>query len=302
MWPYVTSDAALTDVLRLSRAMSYKNALAGLPLGGGKSVIIGDPRVHKTPQLLAAFAGCVERLAGGYWTAEDVGIGVADVEILAAHTRYVFGRAEGTGDPSAFTAAGCFQGMRACLAHVYGDDAFAGRTVAVQGAGNVGRELCRMLSDAGARLVVADANAAAAEWVRVELGATVVDPGDVHRVPCDIYAPCALGGTLNQHTIPQLQARIVCGVANNQLARAEHGEQLRTRGIVFAPDYVVNAGGMHNASGDILGPYERADVMRRIEAVRAVTAEILERASSERRPTNEIADELARERMQRRTV
>jgi leucine dehydrogenase len=295
LFPYPDEAAALTDVLRLSKAMTYKNAIAGLPLGGGKSVILASPG-QTTPALLAAFARCVTALGGHYWTAEDVNIGPADAELLADHCPYVFGlthRGAGSGDPSPFTAGGCFEGMRAALEEVFGSDSFSGRRVALQGVGNVGYELARLIARAGGTLLVADPDAGRTERVAREFGAQVLAPQEIDAAPCDIFAPCALGGTLDERSVLRLRARIVCGVANNQLANPAIGAALRERGIVYAPDYVVNAGGMHNASADIFGRYDVEDVWRRIRTIRDITGRILRQAAHERRPTSEVADALA---------
>ena len=297
LYPYPDSAAALTDVLRLSAAMTWKNALAGLPLGGGKSVILCDP-ARKTPALLAAFARQVDALGGRYWTAEDINIGPVDVEVLAQHCRFVFGRTHGgaaSGDPSAFTAGGCLEGMRAALEHVFGSDSLRGRHVALQGVGNVGIELARLVAEGGGRLTVADINPANAQRARERYGAAIVSPEAIDAVPCDGVAPCAMGATLNAGSVARLSARIVCGVANNQLATPPDGAALRERGIVYAPDYVVNAGGMHNASADIFGRYDVADVWRRIRGIRATTLRILRQAEEEKRPTSEVAESMARE-------
>ena len=275
LYPYPDSAAALTDVLRLSAAMTWKNALAGLPLGGGKSVILCDP-ARKTPALLAAFARQVDALGGRYWTAEDINIGPVDVEVLAQHCRFVFG-------------------MRAALEHVFGSDSLRGRHVALQGVGNVGIELARLVAEGGGRLTVADINPANAQRARERYGAAIVSPEAIDAVPCDVFAPCAMGATLNAGSVARLSARIVCGVANNQLATPPDGAALRERGIVYAPDYVVNAGGMHNASADIFGRYDVADVWRRIRGIRATTLRILRQAEEEKRPTSEVAESMARE-------
>lgn len=300
MWPYADSALALADVLRLSAAMSYKNALAGLPLGGGKSVIIGDPRRAATPALLAAFGRCVEELNGRYWTAEDVGIGIEEVEELAKSTQYVFGRRGGrmrTGDPSPFTALGCFHGIHAAVAHKLGRTDLAGIRVAVQGLGSVGYELCKLLHAAGARLVVTDVSSSAMARVAHDFSAMTVDPEVIFDQDVDIFSPCALGGVLNDGTIARLRAKVVAGAANNQLMSPRHGTALAHRGILYAPDYVVNAGGMHNASGDILGRYQVTDVTRRISGIYALCMDIFERAAREQRCPEEVADEMARERL-----
>jgi leucine dehydrogenase len=296
MWPYASVDEAVTDVLRLSQAMSYKNALADLPLGGGKSVIIGDPNKDKDEKLLTSFAGFVQRLGGQYYTAEDVGIGINDVEVLAKASDYVFGLAT-TGDPSPFTARGCFEGIRAAVEHRLGCYSLKGLKVAVQGIGNVGRYVCQNLREAGAELIVADVKAEAAAYAVENFGAKAVTPDRIYAQDVDILSPCAMGGILNDETIPQLKASIVAGVANNQLAEARHGRVLHSRGILYAPDYVINAGGMLNASGDIFGQYDVKEVMERVTGLYDATLRIFEVAKQEDRPTNEVADDLARQKI-----
>jgi leucine dehydrogenase len=295
LYAYPQEESALTDVLRLSKGMTYKNALAGLPFGGGKSVVIADPRA-KTPELLRAYAEAVNRLQGDYWTGEDVNIGTADVEIIAQHTRYVMGRASGdvhSGDPSPFTAAGCFAGMKAALNHVFGTDGFAGRRMAIQGVGNVGFALAKLVAEAGGSVVAADVRADQAERVRRVPGVAVVSPDAIYDEPCDVFAPCGMGGVLNEQIVGRLRARIICGAANNQLATPEIGRTLLERGIVYAPDYVVNAGGMLNASGDFFGRYDPDEVWRRVHAIRDTTAKVLETAGRERRPPQDVADAMA---------
>jgi len=296
MWPYGSVDEAVTDVLRLSQAMSYKNALADLPLGGGKSVIIGDPNRDKNERLLTSFARFVQGLGGQYYTAEDVGIAISDVEVLAKASDYVFGLAA-TGDPSPFTARGCFEGIRAAVKHRLGRDSLEGLKVAVQGVGNVGRYVCKNLHEAGAGLIVADLNAQAAAYAVENFGATAVSPEEIYGQEVDIFSPCAMGGVLNDDTIPQLKAGIVAGVANNQLAEAHHGRVLHNRGILYAPDYVINAGGMLNASGDIFGQYDVNQVTERVTGLFETTLRIFEMAKHEDRPTNEVADDLARQKI-----
>ncbi len=299
MWPYGSSEEALTDVLRLAQAMSYKNALAGLALGGGKSVIIADARCAKTPALLHAFARAVEELGGRYYTAEDIGIGMADVETLGEVTRYVFGhsREGGSGDPSPFTARGGFEGIRAAVRHRLGRDDLEGLGVALQGVGNVGYALAALLSSAGARLIVADTERANRERAQKEFGAKAVEASVIHSQDADVFAPCAMGAVLNDATIPEIKAPIVAGVANNQLAEERHGRALRDRGILYAPDYVVNAGGMLSGARDILQDYGVDEVNRRIDGIYDTVLEIFRRSEKEGLAPNEVADALAREKL-----
>ena len=299
MWPYGSDSDAIRDVLRLSRGMSYKNAMAGLAYGGGKAVIMGDPRHGKSPALFRAFGGAVEQLGGRYITAEDVGTSVEDMECVAQVTDHVGGIPKPGGyrggDPSPRTAFGVYQGMRAAVRVALGRDSFAGLTVAVQGVGHVGYHLCRYLSESGARLVVADLNPDSMGRAVSEFGARAVPPDDILATPADILAPCALGGVLNAKTIPALQVQVVAGAANNQLATDADGERLHRRGIVYAPDYVVNAGGIIGVVAERESDVDAADVMARIARIYDRTSEILELAHTSGRPANEVADELARE-------
>jgi len=296
MWPYASVNDAVTDVLRLSQAMSYKNALAGLPLGGGKSVIIGDPKKEKNEKLLISFARFVQRLGGQYYTAEDIGIGISDVEVLARKSDYVFGLTT-TGDPSPFTARGCFEGIRAAVKHKLGRDSLDGLKVAVQGVGNVGLFVCKNLHEAGAELIIADVNPEAVAYAVENFGAKVVAPDEIYSQDVDIFSPCAIGGVLNEDTIPQLKTSIVAGVANNQLAESHHDQLLHHRGILYAPDYVINAGGMLNASGDIFGQYNVNQVMERVTGLYDATLRIFEMAQQEGRLASEVADDLARQKI-----
>jgi leucine dehydrogenase len=300
LWPYTDDSAALADVLRLSRAMTYKNALAGLPLGGGKAVIIGDARL-KSPTLLRAFGRCVEDLCGHYWTAEDIGIGPADVEVIAETTQFVFGRSgrERSGNPAPFTALGCFHGLRAAVRHRLGRQSLEGVKVGVQGVGSVGYELCKLLHSAGASLIVADLDERATARAAAEFDARVVDSDAIIEGDMDVFAPCAMGETVNDATIPRLRAVVVAGSANNQLARPENAHDLQRRSILYAPDYVINAGGMHNASCDILGRYDTERVRRNILAIGDLCAEIFRQAERECRSPADVADDMARARLGR---
>ena len=253
---YQDEDAALRDVLRLSKAMSFKAAGAGLDLGGGKAVIVGDPSALKSERLLRAYGRMVESLGGRYITAEDVGTTTADMEMISRETRWVTGVPEslgGSGDPSPATARGVLAAMRAVAQRLWGTDDLSGRTVAVQGVGKVGSALVERLTKAGARTVVSDVNAAALDRVHREYGADVVGLDEIFDTPCDIFAPCALGGALNRDTIPRLRCAAVVGSANNQLAEDEDGDRLAAREILYAPDFIVNAGGIINISEEIVG-------------------------------------------------
>jgi leucine dehydrogenase len=301
MWAYPDSAAALTDVLRLSRGMTYKSALAGLPFGGGKTVILGDPARAKTPELLHALGRAVDQLGGRYTIAEDVGIGVDDVEEIARATRYVAGVPErGSGDPSPATAYGVFVGIRAAVKHRLGPDRLAGDamrglSVAIQGAGQVGYDLARHLVGAGAEVRIADVDRTRVERARDELGARPLEPEQAMAAEVDVLAPCALGGVLDDTTIPQIRAPIVAGAANNQLVAAHHGRMLRERGILYAPDYVINAGGIINISYE--GPdYDRGRAFSHVALIHDTLLSIFQRADRAGIPTSEAADRLAEER------
>jgi len=300
MWPYASEADAVRDVLRLSRGMSFKNAMAGLPLGGGKSVILGDPHRDKTPELLRAFGRAVDRLDGRYVAAEDVGIGVEDVALMAQETRHVAGRAGGdaaSGDPSPFTAYGVFVGIRAAVAHRLGRPSLEGVRVAVQGLGNVGSTLCRFLHGAGARLVVADLDPIAVEAAVAQFGAQVATPEKILEQEADVVSPCALGAVFDDASIPKLTASVVAGAANNQLAEARHGAALRDRGVLYAPDYVINAGGIINVSGELAGCYDRGRSLARIECIEDRLGEIFHEAEERGASTNEVADGMALRRL-----
>ena len=300
MWRYENERAALDDALRLARGMTSKAAVAGLPLGGGKAVILGDPRRDKSEALFRAFGRMVERLAGRYVTAEDVGTSVEDIATVARETRHVAGLADGSGDPSPVTAAGTFHGIRAAARHRFASDDVAGLRVAVQGVGHVGYHLCRLLHGAGADLVVSDVSATMVARAAVEFGAATVAPDAIYDPDVDLFAPCALGGAINRDTVPRLKAAIVAGAANNQLAEPMDGRALHRRGILYAPDYVINAGGLINVSWDVLHrgePYDRAEVLDQVARIDPVLTAIFARAAAEGRPANEVADALARGRL-----
>lgn len=298
MWPYLNEEEALRDALRLSRGMTYKSALANLPLGGGKAVIIGDPRRDKTREKLLALGKFIERLAGAYITAEDSGTTVADMEVIGERTRFASGVAKGDehgGDPSPSTAYGTFVGLRAAVRHRLNTDDLRGLRVAIQGVGNVGFHLGRYLRDAGAELHITDIHAGHVERAVSELGATPVDPGIIHALDVDVFSPCAMGGVINDDTIAEITAPIIAGAANNQLATSAHGLQLRERNILYAPDYVLNAGGIIDIAYQHSGG-DKAAMRRHIEGIAATLEEIFGRARAENRSTHQVADELAEER------
>ncbi len=295
-WDYASDAEALTDALRLSRGMTYKNALAGIPFGGGKSVIIGDNRTREREGIFRAHGRFVETFAGRYITAEDVGTSPADMELCRAETRHAAGLAGRSGDPSPFTAHGVFRAMQAAAKFRWGADSLSGRTVALQGLGNVGLNLARELRDAGARLVVADVDAGRARRAADELGARPVAPDEIYGVAADVFAPCALGGGLNDETLPRLKAEIVCGAANNQLLEARHGDALDARGLLYAPDYAANAGGVINGCRELLG-WTPEHSYERVHALYDTLLHIFALARDAGMPTHAAADRLAEERL-----
>jgi glutamate dehydrogenase/leucine dehydrogenase len=299
--PFASDDEALADVLRLARAMTYKAAAAGLDLGGGKAVIIGDPRTVKTEALLRTYGRFIEDLGGRYITAEDVGTTQADMDLIRRETRHAGGASEslgGSGDPSVLTAYGIFLGMRAAAREAWGDPSLAGKRVAVQGTGKVGGGLVGHLIEAGASVIVADVDASAAERVVAQHGVEAVDPGAIHAVECDVLAPCALGGAMNDRTIPDLRCGVVCGAANNQLERPEHATMLAARGILYAPDYVVNAGGITNISEEFQpGGYDPERARRSVERIEGNLTRVFDAARERRITPAEAADRLAEERL-----
>lgn len=296
MYPYANEALALADVLRLSRGMSYKNSVAGLPLGGGKSVIIADPAGSDKANLLRAFSRYVQQLNGKYWTAIDVGVGPEDADILAENCDFIFARAsqyEAGFNPSLFTALGGFTGIRSVAKHVWGRDDIKGLRVAVQGVGQTGADICRQLHEAGATLVVADTNEDAARSMVKRFDAMAVHPDEIHAQDVDILAPCAMGATINDTTLPEIKARAICGVANNQLAEARHGEALQKKGIAYVPDYVVNAGGMMGASTVIFSTPSREASHESILGLYDTIRSILEEADRSKLPSSQVADQMA---------
>ncbi len=304
MWPYASSDEALTDALRLSRAMSYKNAVADIAHGGGKAVIIGDSRTEKTPELFEAFGRAVDAVGGRYWTAEDVGIAPEDLAAARRTTRYVAGlegHSAASGDPSPVTAEGVFRGLKLAAERAYGRG-LDGMTVAIQGVGHVGAYLADKLHAAGARLVVTDVNEAALRAVAGRTGAQVVAPESILDAAADAFAPCALGGAVTPASLERLRGKVIAGGANNQLATPEVGRALFERGLTYAPDYVINGGGIINVAGEIraLEAGEAFDplwVEGKLSRLMQTLAEVLDRSRDERRPTEEIAGEIARARI-----
>ncbi len=278
IYPYASEDAALKDVLRLARGMTYKNAAADLPLGGGKAVAIGDPAKAKTPAFLTAFGEAVEALDGAYWTAEDMGVTAADMAIVRQATSRVAGLADGayaSGDPSPVTARGVFNALKIAARRRLGAERLDGLTVALQGLGHVGAHLAAMLYGEGARLIVTDVDGERLDRAKRGLGAEVVGLDEIYDAAADIFAPCAIGAILNDDTIPRLKAKVVAGAANNQLAEPRHGEALRTRGVLYAPDYVANGGGIINVAAEIAriedrGPWVEAKLAALEKTLRGI--------------------------------
>ncbi len=301
LWTYRDGAAAIEDVLRLSRAMSYKNAMADLPLGGGKAVVLrpaGDD--WDRAALFAAYGRAIDGLGGRYFTAEDVGVTPQDMAVVATQTRYVAGLTTGaaaSGDPSPVTARGVFKGIRAGVKRALGQDDLKGVRIAVQGVGHVGGSLCDLLAEDGAELVVCDVNAKAVAAVCARTGARSVAAEEIYDQPMDVFAPCALGGAINPDTLDRLSCKVVAGAANNQLATPEMGEALRVRGVLFAPDYVVNAGGIINVAAEISGRYEPSWVEAKLQGLVTTLNQIFDVAEQEDRATNVIADDLARARL-----
>ena len=299
-WSYGNSEAALRDVLRLSRGMSYKNAMAGLNLGGGKGVVMKPDGDYDRAALFAAFGRCIDQVGGAYYTAEDVGMTPADMRTIKTQTKYVAGLDEGeaaSGDPSPVTADGVFRCIE-LAAHKRGIG-LEGARVAVQGLGHVGFDVCRHLHKAGARLIVSDINEQAVRRAVDELGACAVAPQDIIGQDAEIFSPCALGAILNDQTIDSLKASIIAGAANNQLATPDIGQTLHERGVLYCPDYVVNAGGIINVAGEIEGTYSPEWVEEKLRGVVKTLDEIIETSHSTNRPTADIADEMARARIGR---
>lgn len=304
MWPYRDEQAAIDDALRLARAMSFKNAVADLDLGGGKSVIIGDSRTAKTGGLFEAFGRAVEMLGGRYWAAEDVGVSPADLAHARKSTRFIAGlegHPAAAGDPSPVTAEGVRRGIELCVRRVMGRD-LDGVVVALQGVGHVGAYLADKLAAAGAQLVITDVDEAAARAVAARTGARVVSPDAIFDAPADVFAPCALGGAINADTLPRLRARIIAGGANNQLADPAIGAALTERGVTYAPDFVINGGGIISIAAEIRaleagGAYDPAWVEMKLARLVETLDDILERGVRDHRPTQDIAIAIAQARI-----
>lgn len=297
-WQYDSDLDAVIDALRLSRGMTYKAAITGLNLGGGKSVIIGDPRTRDREMIFRAHGRAVESLGGRYITAEDVGTSPDDMEFMQAETEHVVGVHGGSGDPSPVTAWGTFVGLKAALKHRRGSDSVADVHVAVQGLGHVGSWLVRYLVDEGARVTVTDIDAERVQALVDELGVEAVSVDAIYGVDADVFAPCALGAVINDDTLDVLKAGIIAGAANNQLARAEHGRIVHERGILYAPDYVINAGGLINVYGE-LNDWDAERGKHKAGEIHDTLLRIFERADDAGVPTADAADELAMDRIRR---
>jgi leucine dehydrogenase len=295
-WNYVHEEEAMIDALRLSRGMTYKCAAAGMPLGGGKAIIIGDNTTRDREKLFRAHGRFVERLAGRYITAEDVGTSPADMELIALETSYVGGLEGKGGDPSPWTGLGAFRAMQAAAQYLWGTDDLRGSRVAIQGCGNVGYNLAKELHAAGARLIVSDIDAGKVKRTVEEFDAAAVSPDDIYSVEADVFAPCALGGIINDQTISLLKAGVVCGAANNQLLEERHGDALEGRGVLYAPDYVANAGGVLSGGADLFG-WAPEKVRAEVLAIYATLLSIFEVAKAAGIPTYKAADRLAERRL-----
>lgn len=303
MWQYDNEWAALNDALRLSRGMTFKSAITGLNLGGGKAVIIGDAKTQKTPEMMRRFGEFVHSLSGKYITAEDVGMDTEDMDIVREVTPYVTGISQekgGAGNPSPITAYGVFMGMKAAAKYKYGSDVLEDKVIYVEGIGNVGESLVEYLTQEGAQVHIADINQERLEEVSSKYGAQIYTGADLHAEKMDIYAPCALGATINDNTVQKLQASIVAGAANNQLAdEGKHGMLLQQRGIVYAPDFLINAGGIINVYAELEG-YDRSEIMRKTENIYTTTIEILNKAHENRVTTHTAALQIAQARIDAR--
>lgn len=300
MWNYASEWEALNDVLRLSRGMTYKSAITGLNLGGGKAVIIGDAKTQKTPELMLKFGEFVNSLGGKYITAEDVGMKTSDMDLVRTVTPYVTGLSEslgGKGNPSPITAYGVFMGMKAAAKYTFGTDNLDGKVVYVQGIGNVGEALVERLSKDRAKVFISDINQERLKEVRDKYDVKIYEGNDLYSETMDIYAPCALGATINDETIGKLKTKVIAGAANNQLAvEQKHGQALRDKGIVWAPDFLINAGGIINVYAE-LENYDRAEIIRKTENIYNTTLEILNNADANGITTYQAAYNIAQGRI-----
>lgn len=301
MWTYASEENAIEDALRLARGMTYKNAAAGLNLGGGKTVIIGDPFKDKNEEMFRALGRFIQGLNGRYITAEDVGTTVSDMDLIHEETNYVTGISPAfgsSGNPSPVTAYGVYRGMKAAAKEAFGSDSLEGLKISVQGLGNVAYKLCEYLHNEGAKLVVTDINQAAIDRVVNDFDAMAVAPDEIYAQEVDIFSPCALGAILNDETIPQLKAKVIAGSANNQLKDSRHGDYLHELGIVYAPDYVINAGGVINVADELYG-YNRERAMKRVDGIYDSIEKIFAISKRDGIPTYVAANRLAEERIAR---
>ena len=301
IWPHATDEDAIMDVLRLARAMTYKSAAAGLDLGGGKGLILADPRKDKTEALLRSYGRFVDSMGGRYVTTEDVGANAQDMEWISRETKHVVGLSEelgGSGNPARVTGFGVYQAMRACAEAAWGSDSLEGRTVAMQGFGNVASSIAVHVKEAGAKLVITDISDAAIAKAEAMGVAAIVEPDAIFDVECDIFAPCALGGSLNSGTIPRLRSAVVCGAANNQLADDHCAELLRKRGILYAPDFIGNAGGVINVYFELGRAYDRDAAMEKTAHIYDTMGRVIATSNREDITTAEAANRIAEERLE----
>ncbi|MFS0781009.1 branched-chain amino acid dehydrogenase [Bacillus sp. 1P06AnD] len=301
MWSYKSEDEAIEDALRLAKGMTYKNAAAGLNLGGGKTVIIGDSRKDKNEEMFRAFGRFIQGLNGRYITAEDVGTTVADMDLIHEETDFVTGISPAfgsSGNPSPVTAYGVYRGMKAAAMEAFGSDSLEGKVIAIQGVGNVAYNLCKYLHEEGASIIVTDIHKDAVKRAVDDFGAKAVDPEKIYSVNCDIYAPCALGAVINDETIPHLKAKVIAGAANNQLKDPKHGDLIHEMGILYAPDYVINAGGVINVADELYG-YNRERAMKKVEGVYQSIEKVINIAKRDGVPTYVAADRMVEERIER---
>ena len=300
LWPYANEEDALVDVLRLSRGMTYKNAISGLNLGGGKAVIIADPK-NKSEALFRSFGRFIESLNGRYITAEDVNTNVDDIEHIYTETNHVTGVAQqngGSGNPSPYTALGVFRGIEASVTKVFGSRSLKGKTIAIQGVGSVGFELSKLLTEAGANIIFTDVSEKGIQRMKDSFpNAKFVSTNEIFGAACDVYAPCALGASINDETIPQLKAKIVCGAANNQLKEDRHGLILKEKNILYAPDYLVNAGGVMNVSIEFEG-WADSKSRRMIDTIYDKTLDVFAISEEQNIPVNKAADVMAEKRIE----
>ncbi|HEX78211.1 MAG TPA: Glu/Leu/Phe/Val dehydrogenase [Dehalococcoidia bacterium] len=302
VWAYESEEEALIDALRLSHAMTYKYAAAGINLGGGKTTIIIQPGEKTSEALFRALGRFIDSLGGRYITGEDVGTTAGDLEYINMETDFVVGlpaESGGSGGPSPYTAIGVVEGMKACCQEVYGSESLRGKGVAVQGVGNVGRHLVKILVENGASVVVADIDEQRVKGVVDEFGVGRVGPDDFYGVECDIFSPCALGAVLNDETIPRLRCKVVAGSANNQLAEAQHGDMLHERGILYAPDFIINAGGTIADTDQLEGGFNAERAKKKVARVYDNIAKVIEISKRDGIPTSRAADRLAEERIER---